>query len=485
MSKLRTLASDTVVYGTSTIVQRFLTFMLTPIYTNFLTKTELGDVVYIWSVIAFLNVLYSFGFESAFLRFYKRDDENRFSVYTHAFLPIVIISGLVTMFTLVAPNSIANLLQLSGSDNALLIRLAALIPFADAIMLIPFARLRMERKAKQFAFIKFLLVVINVALNIILVVWLHKGALAVMIAGVTSSAFGALLFVPSILKHLKFEWNADLFSDLTAFGLPTLPSGFSAMMLQVADRPILRMYADAATVGLYNANYRLGIPMMLFVSVFEYAWKPFYLSHAADADAKQLFSRVLTYFTVVCAGLFLVLSLFIGYVVQAPFIGGRFINEAYWSGLHIIPIVAAAYFFNGLATNFASGLHITKRTRYIPLATGSAAITNIALNLILIPSLSYTGAAWATFAAYAVSAIVMYLYSQREFTVDYDWSKVGLVVAGTVSLYAVSTLIPVTQDGTMLLMRIAILSGFVALLYALGFFTANQMAFVKRFLKRG
>lgn len=496
LDKLRSLASDTLVYGTSTVLQRFLTFFLTPLYTNFLGKAELGHVVTLYSLIAFVNVLYSFGFESAFLRFYRKDDEQRFAVYTHAFVSIAAIACLCTLLPLVFTSTAAYLSGVEGNNTTAVIRMAALIPLFDALVLIPFARLRMERKSRAFATLKFITVLINVALNIVFVMGLHWGATGVMIAGIGSSAVGLLMFLPSILRNLRFEWNAELFSDMTAFGLPTLPSGFSAIMLQVADRPILRyLTGDPNMVGEYNACYRLGIPMMLFVSVFEYAWKPFYLSITAESSAqstqtsaeqgaKSLFARVLTYFTLVCALIFLVVALFIQYVVQLPFLGGRFINEAYWGGLSIVPIVAAAYYFTGLATNFAAGLHINKRTQYLPLATGAAALANVALNFALIPFMGYSGAAWATLGAYAVSAAVMYVYSQRVYPIAYEWKRIGMILAAAMGIYVFALLTTGIAAEYMFIFRVGLVGGFIALLALLGFFSQREVEMIKKLLRR-
>ena len=146
-----------------------------------------------------------------------------------------------------------------------------------------------------------------------------------------------------------------------------------------------------------------------------------------------MLSRVFTYFTIACAVLYITLVLFIGDVVQVPFIGGHFFNEAYWSGLVIIPIVSAAYYFTGVATNFAAGLHITKQTKYLPLATGSAAIANVIMNILLIPYIGYYGAAWATFGAYIVSAAVMYYYSQRVLPVRYEWNSIAAIIVFIIS----------------------------------------------------
>lgn len=492
MSSIRSLASDTLVYGVSTILQRFLTFFLTPLYTNYLVKNELGDVINLYSYIAFVNVLYSFGFESAFIRFYRKQADNRFSVYTHSFISISLIAGVSTLILVVGANFFATLAGVESVHATTIIRICALIAFCDAVMLIPFSRLRMESRPKVFALMKLLIVVINVGMNLLLVVGFSQGAVGVVWAGLFSSAIGVLMFLPSILKNLRFVWDSVMMSDLTAFGLPTLPAGFSAVMLQVADRPILRALTDSSTLALYSVNYRLGIPMMLFVSVFEQAWKPFYLQRTSTPEgaesSKPIFARVLTYFTLICALIFLLSSLFTEYIVQLPFLGGKFTNPIYWSGLGIVPIIAGAYYFTGLGTHFAAGLHITKRTTYLPIAVGSAALANVVLNFALIPFIGYVGSAYATLGAYCISSLVMYRYSQRVYPIHYEWGRVLLVIGITLGVYfgfqILQSQIPETIAEHGLGIRFACIGIVLLLLWIARFFTAEERVQIVSIIRR-
>lgn len=425
--KLRALASDTAVYGVSTIVQRFLTFMLTPLYTNYLTMSELGVVSNIYALIAFVNILYACGFESAFMRFYRGTDSEKRIVFTQSFLPVVIVSALLSLLFFLARSVSTPFTGLPSATDSSEFALILSIPFLDALTIIPFALLRMERRAARFAVFKIIVVILNIILNVILVVYYKMGSHGVFVAGACSSLLAVILVAPIIMKSL--ERGISRLKELTSFGIPTIPSGFASMLLQVADRPILTAMTTPIIVGLYNANYRLAIPMMLCVSVFEYAWKPFYLHHADDKDASLLFGRIFTYFTLVSATVFFMISVFAPLIVQIPFPGGTLIHASYWQGLHIVPIVAAAYFFAGVTSNLAAGLHITKNTKQLPLIVGLAAVVNIILNLILIPTMSYTGAAWATLGAYLVSAGFMYTSSQRVYKVHYEWGRVGVIVA--------------------------------------------------------
>ncbi|MFM8772193.1 MAG: lipopolysaccharide biosynthesis protein [Candidatus Kapaibacterium sp.] len=438
-SKIARLASDTVVYGISTVLSRFLTFLLTPLFTNNLSKTEIGEVAAIYAMIAFVNILYSLGMEPAFMRFWHKDDgDGNHQVFTTAFSTVTVLSVVVTLATilLAAPIASSPMLALRG-QGAHLVQIAALIPLLDGLVLIPFAQLRMQQRPRVFATLRLLSVVVTFAFTLLFVVafgWRIEGALW---AGVIGSATTFLVFLPGIVRTVRSTVSSvpGLLRQMLSFGLPTVPSNFSSIMVQVADRPIMLMLTSSSVVGMYQTNFRLALPMMMFVTVFEYAWKPFYLNHRQDEDAKQTFATVFTAFTAVCGAIFLVTSLFIEYVVQLPFIGGRFVNPEYWEGLTIIPIVMFAYFFNGVFINMAAGLHIEKRTGFFPVATVTAAIVSVAATWLLVPPYGIMGAAWAKVLAYVVSAVMLYEFSQRVYPIRYEWGKVAMLASLTAIAY--------------------------------------------------
>jgi O-antigen/teichoic acid export membrane protein len=506
MSKLRTLASDTAVYGVSTILQRFLTFLLTPLYTNYLAPTAMGEQAYIYSLLAFLNVLYSLGLDAAFFRFFKTSSahvarqeiahqeiahqeaaehlsHNR-AVFRYCCGMIVTASSVVTLLVVMFAERIhagLGLQSVSAADLAL----AACIAFFDAVTLIPYATLRMERKAKRFAGTKLVVVVLNVAANLLLVVHLGKGVHGIFVAGAVSALIGVVLVLPELARYgggadqrsaaaVQMIGGEPLWKVLWRFGLPTLPAAFSAMMLQVADRPIMQMLLSSSAVGVYQANYRLGIPMMLVVTVFEQAWKPFYLREAGSRASRTLFPRVLTYFTVVCAAVFLVVALLIEFVAQLPFIGGRFLNVAYLGGLGIVPIVLVAYYFNGVFTNLAAGVYIRKRTTYLPVATGLAAAVNIALNFALIPVYGIMGGALATLGAYVVSAVFLCRLTRRIYPLRYEWGRVLMICSLAGLTYYVALVMTEGITGLpAVFLRVVCIAGFVGAL-AIGFMVSGE-----------
>ena len=154
------------------------------------------------------------------------------------------------------------------------------------------------------------------------------------------------------------------------FGFPFLPAGFAIMLVQVIDVPILEKLTDLETVGIYKANYKLGIFMMLFVNMFQFAWQPFFLQNAKEPNAKEMFSKVLTYFTLVGSVILVLLSLFITDIAKIKIAGFSLIGSQYWAGLNIVPIILLAYLINGMYSVFSAGIYIEEKSIYVPIITG-------------------------------------------------------------------------------------------------------------------
>ena len=185
--------------------------------------------------------------------------------------------------------------------------------------------------------LKSLTFLLNVFLNIVLVLYFKWGIEAVLISNLIASLLTLIILLPEIIKNLKPVINISLLRRLVKFGLPYLPAGLGSMLIQGIDRPILTSMTDLNTVGIYNANYKLGIFMMLFVNMFQYAWQPFFLQQAEEKDAKKVFSKILTYFTFTAGVILVIISLFIDDLVKINFLGITLIGSAYWSGLVIVP----------------------------------------------------------------------------------------------------------------------------------------------------
>lgn len=482
LDKIKSLGADTAIYGVSTIVGRFLNFLLVPFYTNVLLPSQYGVVATVYSYIAFMNIIYIYGMESAYFKYAStREIGNDKQIFSTPFFSILITSLIFSTLIFFSSSSLSPIIEVP-SQFADTIKYSAIMLLLDSLAIIPFAALRLQRKVKTFAAIKIINIVVNVAANVVLLLKFHAGVEGIFISGVIASAVTLVLLSKEIIPNLTLNFAPKLYTALLKFGLPYIPAGLAAMMVQVIDRPILLALTNESTVGIYQANYRLGIFMMLVVSMYDYAWRPFFLTHANDQGAKQLFSRILTYFTLFSAIIVLFVSLYIGDIVKIHIYHGRsIINPAYWSGLGIVPIVLLGYLFNGMYVNFMAGIYIEKKTSHLPYVTGIGAVINVVTNFLLIPRYGMFGAAWATFFAYAGMAIVIYFVSQKFYPVQYELGrllKIGIALAAAIAAFSLRhALVPLVNEQ---LFKISVGASFFVILFLLKFPTKEELKFLRR-----
>ena len=423
--KLKELTKDTAIYGISTMVGRFLNFILVPLYTNIFPPADYGIIQLIYAYMAILNIVFIYGLDSAYLKFaaFKDigDEKDNFST------PYISVFGTSVLFVLLIViniSAIGTSLRIP-TDYQYLIYLAAAILFLDANVVIPFLKLRLDRKAKIFSLFRIINICVNVLLNIYLILILKWGIEAILISNLVASFVSLLLVSFTIIKNFRIKFHLPLFKRLFKFGIPFLPAGFAIMLIQVIDVPILEKLTDLQTVGIYKANYKLGIFMMLFVNMFQFAWQPFFLQNAKEPNAKEMFSKVLTYFTLVGSVILIVLSLFITDIAQIKISGFSLIGFEYWAGLHIVPFILLAYLINGMHTIFSAGIYIEEKSIYVPVITGIGALINVVLNFLFIPVLNITGAAIAALVSYLFIGLGYYFVAQKFFKVKYELKRIG------------------------------------------------------------
>ncbi len=469
--KLKELTKDTAIYGISTILSRFLNFLLVPFYTHVFSTSDNGVMAIVYVYIAFFNIIYLYGMDSAYLKFASvKDEKNPGSVFSTSFLFVLLTSFVLSLSVLLFSKEFALMINLQARYSNL-ITYSGLILFFDSISMIPFAYLRLIRKAKKFALIKTLNILINVTLNLILILKFKMGLEAVFISNLTASVFSVIALSFEIIKNVDLRIKSGLLNDLLKFGIPYLPAGLASMVIQIIDRPILSSLTDESTVGIYSQNYKLGIFMMLFVSMFQYAWQPFFLNNAKEKNAKEMFSKVLTYFILVGSVALVLLSLFIDDLVKIKILNRTIIHPDFWIGLDIIPIILLAYLFNGIYINFTAGIFIEGKTKYIPYITGAGALVNVVFNYVLIPIWGIMGAAYSTLASYIVMASGLYFVSQKFYPIKYEYRKIFLIF---VSLLLVGIPYYLIARGN-ILYKIILLIFFISLLYIFKLIRVNEL----------
>jgi O-antigen/teichoic acid export membrane protein len=313
---------------------------------------------------------------------------------------------------------------------------------------------------------------------------LRMGIEGIFLSGLITSAATLLMLLPTIVRHLVIGMNSTLWKALIKFGLPSVPAGLAGIAIQVVDRPILRALTDDATVGVYQANYRLGIFMMLIVSMYDYAWRPFYFSVVKETNAKEIFARVLTYLLFGMIVIFLFLTFFIEDIAKVTVGGRHFIHPNYWSGLNIVPIVLLGYLFLGLSTNLSAGIYIEKKTKYLPVITIAGAVVNIGVNIFLIPLTGMLGAAWATLVAYFIMALLTYIFVQRIYPVKYEFIRIAKVIAAVAIVLAIYLLSGnfALPYPFIVIYKCGLLALFLLLVYLMRFFKNGELLLLKRLI---
>ncbi len=271
---------------------------------------------------------------------------------------------------------------------------------------------------------------INCILNIKYVVFDGMGVRGILLANLLASGLTFLLLTPITIRHLRASVSMELLKKMLHFGLPFLPSALSIFLIDSVDRKLIEQYLGLEAAGIYGAGYKVSLVIKLFINAFNVAWIPFFLSISHDENAKNIFSKVLTYFALICSMIFLIFTMFMNQIFQLKFFGYTIVGQEYWSSLQIVPVVILAYIFYGFYINFQVSVFLKHKTKYFAYINVAGAVVNILSNIFLIPRLELMGAAYATLLAYLLMAVWLYFITQRIYPIQYELSKllkIGLV----------------------------------------------------------
>ncbi|WP_340123303.1 lipopolysaccharide biosynthesis protein [Methylobacter svalbardensis] len=449
MSIIKKLASQTAVYGLSSIFGRFLNYLLVPLYTYYFTAAEYGVVSEFYAYAGFFSVLLLFGFETGYFRFRDKEHTGRDVAYSTALLFVVLINiGFFALILLVNTQLSAALNYANHPEYVLCF---SLILILDAVAAIPFARLRAENKAFRFAGIKIIEILITVLLSLFFIIYCPKayaknpeswialiynpaiGIGYIFIANLMASVFKFLLLAPQ-LSGLAWGFDRVLFGRMVRYSLPMVVIGFAGIINEMLDRALLKyllpydVQTNMKMLGIYSACYKLSILMSLFIQAFRYAAEPFFFAYADKSDARKVYAVVLKFFVIFCVFIFLLVTLFIDFFQY-------FVGDEFRAGLEVVPILLMANLCLGIYINLSIWYKLTDRTLLGALVSLAGAALTIVLNLCWIPLLGYVGSAWATLACYASMAIASYLLGQKYYPVDYEVKRVLAYIGLGIGLY--------------------------------------------------
>ena len=450
MGIIKKLASQTAIYGVSSIFGRFLNYLLVPLYTYYFSTAEYGVVSEFYAYAGFFSVLLLFGFETGYFRFRDKDHPGRDVAYSTALLFVVLVNLGFLLFILLINAQLSAALNYAEHPEYVL--WFSIILTLDAIASIPFARLRAEDKAVRFAGIKLTEIALTVLLSLFFIVYCRKiyqdnpqswialvydpeiGVGYIFIANLIASVCKFLLLAPQ-LSGLAWGFDRPLFVRMIRYSLPMVIIGFAGIINEMLDRALLKYllpydsHTNMQMLGVYSACYKLSILMSLFIQAFRYAAEPFFFAYADKSDARRVYAQVLKFFVIFCVFIFLLVTLFIDFFQY-------FIGSEFRAGLEVVPILLLANLCLGIYVNLSIWYKLTDRTLMGALVSLAGAGLTIGLNIWWIPVWGYVGSAWATLICYASMAILSYLMGRKYYPVAYEVKRVIFYIALGVALYA-------------------------------------------------
>lgn len=488
MKQLKELFSDTIIYGISSVLARFIGYLLVPLHTGVFRRDEYAVVSLVFSAIALLNVFFTLGMESSYIRYGKDRDKAR-DLFKTLQLFLLFSSALLVLAVWLLKPVIEPQLGLANGSEIYLMMIGIL--FFDTLTIVPFAELRLVQKSVLFAVLRTANVIINLGLNIYLILGLNMGVEAVFLSNLIASAATTAMVGFFTREMWPGGWSKVLLQKSLRFGLPFVPAGIGYVINEMIDRfflldipeeTILSLYGTGFTaedlVGAYSACYKLAVFMLLLVQMYQMAWQPFFMRKSDDREAPQIFALSFRYFNLAAAAIFLFVSLFTRQIVglKIPFTGFSLVGEQYWIALPVVPVLLAAYWFQGWYINFSAGIFIAEKTGKLAKITLIGAAVTLVMNIILVPLLGMTGSAWATLSSYFVMAALIYYYSVKSYKVPYNMvlSYFAIIISG--AAVALKPLLAgiFTSD---LLASLVLFAGTIGLLVLL---TAGKIVMPKR-----
>ena len=440
MSGIKKLASQTVWYGASTIFNRMLSYLLTPLLTSIFIASDFGKITTLFTIAAFMNIIYSFGMETAYFRFLTEENEDK--VYNTAFSTIIINTILISIVFFFFAQPIAEFIKLP--DHKEYIYWVILIVIFDTLAVLPFAKLRHSGRPRKYALIKMLNILLQISLVIFFFLICKPAAQGsflsefynpqigpgyVIVANVIASGITLLLLSR---ECLQFKWSADrmFWKKMIIYSLPLLIVGFGGMVNELIDRfMLLNIFPGSiedryTQSGIYAANYKLAVIIALFIQAFRLGAEPFFFKQSIKTDAPVIYARVMKFFVITCCICFLLVVLFLDF--WKYFMGNK--HPEYWKGLTVVPILMIAKIFLGIYYNLSVWYKLTNRNLTGAWITLSGVIITVLLNTLLVPRMGYTGCAIATLCCYFFMMIISYYLGQKYFPVPYDIKRISIYI---------------------------------------------------------
>ncbi|MXV37141.1 oligosaccharide flippase family protein [Flavobacteriaceae bacterium Ap0902] len=437
------LLSETIIYGIGAILPRVITFLLNPFYIdNFEGADDFAKFVNLYAIISVVNIVLTFGIETAYFRFSaNKDEESKTFNTSYIFLALNALTFLVLVLIFNKP--IANVLDYQ--ENPEYIRWFAWIAFFDTLCVIPFAWLRFNNKPIQYSAIRVGQSILQTLLVLGLFLWvpmefprtigLEEKVAYPFFSNVIGSLAGFVLLLPIALK-VRPNFDVALFKRMIAYSWPIMIAGFAFMINENFDKIVQRLMISPFDAGAYGGSYKLAALMTLFVTAYRLGIEPYFFKQMEHKDAKKRYAQVTEYFVV--AGSIIALGL----IANLDWLKDLFIRDpSYWIALDIIPIIVIANLFFGIYYNLSTWYKVTDRTHFGTYISWIGAIITLLLNLLLLPIYGFMISAWATLIAYFCMAVLSYFLGQRYYPIPYKKKKILFYLTLCVVLSVISYVI--------------------------------------------
>jgi O-antigen/teichoic acid export membrane protein len=487
--KVRELSKDLAIYGAGDVAISVINFALLPIFARILTDVEYGVLALLGAVEVVAKIVFRFGLDGSFMRFYYLydDERDRQKLASTIFLFLLVVNSvLLTAVVLAAPFAAERLFawtaEVPAADRTMHVRalqLVVLNTFAISFTFFPFHLLRMQKRAGEFSLLTLARSVSTLLLRILFVLGLGYGVMGIVVADVIVTALLLAILLRWFAPLIRPLFSRAMLRESLAFGMPRVPHAFAQQVMAVGDRFILPWFRSWGEIGIYSMGATFGLTQKLFLSAFEYAWAPFYYATAREPDAQRVFAVITTYaFATLClmtAGLSATGGDLLAWMVPA----------IYAPAAPVITWTAVGVLLQGVYLLTSIGLNITRKTHYYPVSTGVAAAASIALNIALIPRFGIVGAAWANAAAYGMQAGMAYRFSQRFYPIAYEWGRLVRVASAALLGYVAARQLPEMSPLAGVLARgttVVVVTGGV--LGLTGFFQAAEIEILTRLRRR-
>lgn len=428
-STLKKLLSETIIYGIGAILPRIIIFILNPLYIKFIDTDEFAQFTNLYAIVSFVNILLTFGFETAFFRF-SAEKENENKTFNTSFWFLFGLSGVFLVTTLLFAQPIANALDYGKTPE--FIRWFAWIAFLDTICVIPLAWLRFNNKPIKYSAIRVMQSLIQTVLVLALFLWIpfeisQKLGMKQKVSftfwsNLMGSLSGVIMLLPIILK-VKLHFVKELFFRMIKYSWPVMIAGFAFMVNENLDKAVQMHFISNDDAGAYGGCYKLAVLMTLFVTAYRMGIEPFFFKQMNKENAKETYAKVTEYFT------FFAAIVAMGIIANISWLKMIFIpNKDYWTAVDIIPIIVIANLCFGIYYNLSTWYKVTDRTKMGTVISWVGAGLTIVFNLILLKSHGFMVSAWVTLLAYFTMMLLSYFLGQKYYPIPYRVGKISLIL---------------------------------------------------------